>query len=35
MDDRTFWLAIRQALLMFISAIEKRWGFKESKTSTH
>jgi hypothetical protein len=26
MSDREFWLMIRQALLMFVDAIERRWG---------
>lgn len=26
MDDRTFWLLVRRALLMVVSAIEKRWS---------
>lgn len=35
MDERDFWLAIRQALLMFVRAIEKRWNFPASKEPTH
>jgi hypothetical protein len=27
MTDRDFWLAIRAALLAFVDAIDKRWGF--------
>jgi len=26
MDDRALWLAIRQALLMIVDAIERRYG---------
>lgn len=26
MDDRAFWLLVRRALLMVVSAIEKRWN---------
>jgi len=26
MTDKEFWIMIRRALLMFVSAIEKRWG---------
>jgi len=26
MNDKEFWIMIRRALLMFVSAIEKRWG---------
>jgi len=32
MDDRLFWQTVRQALLMVVSAIEKRWGFKTSRS---
>jgi hypothetical protein len=24
-DDREFWMLVRQALLMFVDAIERRW----------
>lgn len=33
MTDRDFWIAIRAALLAFVSAIEKRWGI-ESRPKT-
>jgi len=26
MTDKEFWTMIRRALLMFVAAIEKRWG---------
>jgi len=28
MNDREFWMLVRQALLIFLSAIEKRYGFE-------
>jgi hypothetical protein len=28
MEERAFWLMVRQSLLMFVGAIEKRYGFK-------
>ena len=30
MDDRALWLAIRQALLMIVDAIERRYGLKRT-----
>jgi hypothetical protein len=29
MTEREFWIAIRRALLIFVSAIEKRYEIKE------
>ena len=29
-DDRALWLAIRQALLMIVDAIERRYGLKRT-----
>ena len=26
-EERTFWECVRQALLMIVDAIERRWGF--------
>lgn len=31
MTDREFWMAIRQALLMFVSAIERRYKLGKHK----
>jgi hypothetical protein len=28
--DREFWLAVRMALLAFVDAIERRWGFERT-----
>lgn len=33
--DRVMWLAIRAALIMFIRAIEIRYGLEERKFSNH
>jgi hypothetical protein len=30
MTDRDFWLAVRMALLAFVDAIERRWGFERT-----
>jgi hypothetical protein len=30
MDDRALWLAIRQALLMIVDAIERRYGLRRT-----
>lgn len=30
MDDRQFWILIRQALLLFVDAIERRYGLKRT-----
>ena len=30
MEDRAFWLAIRQALLMVVDAIERRYGLSRT-----
>lgn len=32
MSERDFWLMVRRALLMFIGAIEKRYGISERIT---
>lgn len=31
MDERAFWMTVRQALLMFVGAIEKRYGFQTKR----
>jgi len=31
MDDREFWLIVRQALLLFVDAIEKRWQMPRTR----
>ena len=30
MEDRAFWLAVRQALLMVVDAIERRYGLQRT-----
>lgn len=30
-DEREFWVTVRQALLLFVSAIEKRWKLGKYK----
>lgn len=30
MDDKQFWLLVRQALLLFVDAIERRYGLKRT-----
>jgi hypothetical protein len=29
-DDKAFWGLIRRALLLFVDAIEQRWGFERT-----
>lgn len=34
-DDRTFWLAIRAALLLFVDAIERRYHLGKHAANTY
>jgi hypothetical protein len=34
MDDRQFWLAVRRALLLFVSAIETRYQIEAREVRT-
>jgi hypothetical protein len=34
MNDREFWAMVRRALLMFVSAIEQRYGLGSKERST-
>jgi len=29
-EERIFWLLVRQALLLFVDAIERRWDFERT-----
>lgn len=33
MSDREFWIMVRRALLLFVGAIEKRYGLKENENT--